>query len=193
MSIATTYPTPGAGATKSTADAGKLYEIIDGLKKGKHVGAYQLGLASVLAGFLHAYVVGKRLGLVVTEMLFRLSAARSRRPDIAYVSYDRWGGPTVPKTEAWNIAPNLAVEVVSPTNTADEIHDKIGEYFRAGVLSVWVVYSDGPEIHLYSSPKQVRIFGAGDELTGDRALPRFRLRVSALVEALTKPKRTRRS
>jgi Uma2 family endonuclease len=152
------------------------------------VGLYESFLASVIAHFLEAFVEPRRLGHVLIEVLFRMTGNPQRRPDVTFVAYDRWTGPTVPRTEAWDAVPNLAVEVISPTNTADEVHNKIGEYFRAGVLSVWVVYSDGPEIHLYSSAKQVRIFGPGDELSGDPALPEFRLRVAALAEALIKPK-----
>jgi len=61
-------------------------------------------------------------------MLFDLGATiqRKRRPDVAFVSYDRWPQQQrVPHTEAWEVVPNLAVEVVSRTDRADDLMNKV--------------------------------------------------------------------
>jgi Uma2 family endonuclease len=80
-------------------------------------------------------------GRAVSEMLFDLGAGLSqRRPDVAYVSYDRWARHRrVPRTQAWAVVPELTVEVISPSNTFEEILGKVHEYFQAGVQRVWVV------------------------------------------------------
>src|SRR5207249_1447707 len=80
------------------------------------------------------YAWTHRLGRVESEMIFRLDAATDlqRRPDVSFVSYDRWPrGRPVPRSPCWDVVPDLAVEVVSPTNSASGILVKIDEYFRA--------------------------------------------------------------
>jgi hypothetical protein len=65
----------------------------------------------------------KKLGLAVNEVLFVLNAARDlkRRSDVAFVSYARWPSAVVERAVAWNVVSDLAVEMVSPTNLAQEI------------------------------------------------------------------------
>ena len=64
------------------------------------------------------------LGQAVVEVLFRLRSHPNlqRRPDLAFVSFDRWPGASGrPRSNAWEVVPDLVVEVVSPTNLAEEI------------------------------------------------------------------------
>ena len=94
---------------------------------------------------LHAHVRPHGLGRVLTHMLFDLRPAlnRRRRPDVSFVSSAKWPpNRRAPKTAAWAIVPELAVEIVSPTNPATEVIGKVQEYFVAGVKLVWVVYPD---------------------------------------------------
>ena len=73
-----------------------------------------------------------RLGLVVFETLFVLDRNLNRRPDVAFVSLERWPlERDVPTSNAWEVVPDLAIEVVSPTNRTDDDMEKIEEYFRA--------------------------------------------------------------
>jgi Uma2 family endonuclease len=76
-------------------------------------------------------------------MLFRIDPARGleRRPDLAFISHERWPlERRAPMAAAWEVVPDLAVEVVSPTNTANDVQDKVRDYCRAGVRLLWVVY-----------------------------------------------------
>ena len=67
--------------------------------------------------------------------------------------------------------PTLAVEIISLTNTADEVAEKLEEYYRAGVRMVWVVYPVQMKIYAYTSTTQVRVLAPGDELDGGNVLP----------------------
>ena len=118
-------------------------------------------------------------------MLFDLvSVGRQRRPDVAVVSYKRWPRTRrVPSTEAWEVTPDLAVEVASPSNTAEKVLKKVREYFRAGVRLVWVIFPEPAEVHVHNSPKSVQILDLTDVLRGDPVLPGFRLPLSKLFEA----------
>ena len=126
------------------------------------------------------------------EILFRLFALpkRERRPDLAYVSYDRWPRDRpFPSAAVWDVIPDLAVEVISSTNTAKQIMDKLAAYFRVGVRLAWVIYPDHEQVYVYDSPTSVRILKVGNELDGGAVLPGFRLPLTELFvpEAETPP------
>jgi Uma2 family endonuclease len=88
----------------------------------------------------------------------------------------------VPDGEGWDIIPDLAVEVVSRSNSAEEVGMKIEEYFQAGVTRVWVIYPRLTKIYVYDSPTMVRILQLGDELDGEAIIPGFRVALSKLFE-----------
>ena len=80
------------------------------------------------------------------------------------------------------MVPDLAIEVISESNSAYEVQKKIHEYFDAGVSRVWVVYPEDAEIYVYASPTQIQVLEIGQELDGGELLPGFRLPVAALFE-----------
>jgi Uma2 family endonuclease len=111
-------------------------------------------------------------------MLFDFSGqlGTKRRPDLAFVSYARWPqDKPVPDVEAWEVVPNLAVEVISPTNRAPEILDKVQEYFQVGVERVWVIFPSHRVLYVYASPTDVRVLTEASDLTDESLLPSFRL------------------
>jgi Uma2 family endonuclease len=167
-------------------DSEVLYEVIDGQRvELPPMGARESHLASTLITFLGAFALAQRLGRVESEMLFKIDPAADldRRPDVAFVSYQRWPRQRpVPSTAAWSVVPNLAVEVVSPTNTAPEVLRKVRDYFRAGTQRVWVVYPDEEQVYVYSSPTSIRVLERSGELDGEEVLPGFRLALSELFE-----------
>jgi Uma2 family endonuclease len=125
-----------------------------------------------------------RLLPAVSEMLFDLGAGLAqRRPDVAYVSYERWPRQRrVPRTRAWTVVPEMAVGVISPSNTFEEVVNKVHEYFRVGVQHVWVVAPPQQQVYVYQSPSHIRVLNVQDELTGDLFLPGLRLKLSELFE-----------
>ena len=86
----------------------------------------------------------------------------------------------MPDTESWDVVPDLAVEVISKTNSANAVARKIEEYFQAGVSLVWVIYPGTSKIYVYDSPTRVRILQLGDELDGEEVIPGFRVPLSTL-------------
>jgi Uma2 family endonuclease len=153
-----------------------LYEVIDGRVVEKPMGAYECWLAGEVFDLLNRHVKENSLGRVVLEMIFdfRPTVDRGRRPDVAFVSYERWlSDRRMPKTRSWAVVPDLALEVVSTTNTADEIAEKLGEYFRVGVKLVWMVFPRQLKIYSCRSPTDVRVLALGDELDGEEFLPGF--------------------
>ncbi len=134
---------------------------------------YSKVVVSELMLILGPFVRDQGLGRLFVEMKFRLplpeDPKRHRIPDLAFVSYARWSAdrPLDPKSDAWDVVPELAVEVVSPSDLADPLLSKMEEYFRAGVSRVWIVYPETRKIHQYLDPKTIRVFGVDDRLTDD--------------------------
>jgi Uma2 family endonuclease len=181
-------------------DEDALYEVVDNqVVKLAPMGAYEVWLATVLAARLETFAQQHQLGRAVQEMLFDLTVAtgRKRRPDVAFVSFDRWSlTRRMPRTDAWEVVLNLAVEVVSRTDSGDSIVDKIAEYFHSGVDRVWVVFPSQEQVYVYDSPNSVRILTRTDELSSDPILPNFRLPLVELfeeAEAVDEPQQARPS
>jgi len=179
MSTATLHlPTPGIAEDD-------LYEIVDGKRIGTPpMPIYAVFLATKLVIFLGKFADATQVGRAVAEGLFHLPAPinRDRRPDVAFVSFDRWPkNRSIPRTDnAWNVVPNLATEVVSPTDSVVELEKKIVEYFQSGVELVWVVHPDQSKIHVYQSPTQIQVLTMTDVLDGGTVLPGFRLPLTEL-------------
>jgi Uma2 family endonuclease len=160
-----------------------LYEIVDGQKvEIPRMGALASFFASDLLGLLNQYGKEKDLGRAVMETLFRLSvrAERNRRPDVAFVSYERWPKDKVEGLDqnAWEVTPDVAIEVISKHDEVEALLTKIEEYFAAKVRLVWVVFPKKSLIYVYESYTKVRILTRQDILEGGAVLPGFRLPVS---------------
>ncbi len=162
-----------------------LYEVVDGQVVEKMMSARETEIASILLQLLGHYLRMNRSGKAVVEMLFRIDREKDlrRRPDVAFVSHARWPfNRRIPKVTPWDMVPDIAIEVISESNSAYEVQKKIHEYFAAGVRQVWVVYPDQAEVYVYSSPSQIDVFTVGQELDGGDLLPGFRLPVAVLFE-----------
>jgi S1-C subfamily serine protease/Uma2 family endonuclease len=168
-----------AGPPENRADV--LYEVVDGR-------CVELAPMSTFAGVvasrvhwrLAVHANEKQLGEAVHEVLFGLSPRR-RRPDVALVSCQRWTrGHPISSTDPWPVVPNLAVEVVSPTDNAEPLLGKVAEYLQAGVDQVWVSYPLLKLVYVYESLTKVRGYAEADELDGGDVMPGFKLSLSAL-------------
>lgn len=163
-----------------------LYEVINGQRvEISPMSAYEVRLAAILIRLLDYYAATARLGRVVGEMLFSLDPQGEvqRRPEVAFVSYDRWPrSQPMPRTNAWPVVPELVIEVVSPTNYAEEPLTRMTDFFRAGSTEIWIIYPSLRHLYCYRSPTQVRIWTAQEELTDCLPLPGLRLPLSSVFE-----------
>ena len=184
MSLATTIPPETT--QDPLPDSESLYEVIDGQFVEKPpMGNFQVVVASILVQRLGPYARTHGLGRVLSEMLFKInpSGKRKRRPDVAFVSYERWPRDRkIDFEDGWDVIPDLAVEVISRSNSAEAVNQKTVEYFKVGVRRVWVVYPADRMIYVYESPKKAVILDLEDELDGGDLLPGFRLSLAELFE-----------
>ena len=176
---------PGGTEASAIPEPNFLYEVVDGrVVETLPMGALEGWIASGLSFALGLIARPNQLGREVVEVLFLIDPARGlrRRADVAFVSAERWARDRpIPRGEtAWDVVPDLAVEVNIPSNYADEVIDKIAEYFRVGVRLVWAVYPSQNLVYAYESPRSVRILGVGDDLEGGPVLPGFRMPLATL-------------
>lgn len=171
----------------SAVDLDEHYEVVDGqVVEEPPLGAREGCIATAIAALLDQFVRVRRLGRVAGEVLFVLRAEPRlhRKPDVAFVSAGRWAlTRPVARAAAWDVIPDLAVEVVSPTDLAVDVQAKIAEYFAVGVRLVWVVFPDQAEVYAYESPRVVRIFGREEAVDGGAVLPGFAMPLAEVFEA----------
>jgi Uma2 family endonuclease len=110
-----------------------------------------------LARLLFEFVKIQGIGTVTVEMDFRLGEATVRNPDIAYVTLEHLRTIELDRSPV-DGAPALAVEVVSPSNLAQDMLKKVGQYLQAGTQLVWVVYPALRlvEIHTADGVRQIK-------------------------------------
>lgn len=171
---------------KSDLADDRLYEVVDGERKEKFVGTRQNLIAFRMGRLLVRHDPEEQLGYAVIENLFLLDAVSDlqRRPDFAFVSRERWPG-LPPNTNAWDVVPDWMVEIVSPSNSADEVIDKVEEYFRAGTRLVWVVFPNAQQVYVYTSPTEVTVHKSTDELTAAPVLPSLSFAAHSLFEGIS--------
>jgi Uma2 family endonuclease len=140
------------------------------------------GIGVHIVSILHAFVREHGLGEVVGPdagfVLFD-EPPTVRAPDIAFVAESRL---TFDQERFAPLAPDLAVEIVSPSNTVSEIQGKVMDYLDAGARLVWVVEPRSRSITIYRSRKEIRLLTEDEEIDGGAVLPGFRLKVSQLFE-----------
>jgi Uma2 family endonuclease len=132
--------------------------------------------AGRLIYFLNTHVIPNNLGYVTSpDAGFKLSSRGYRQPDVAFI-----GKAKMQDLEGtyFTIAPDLAVEVVSPN---EDIFKKVREYLRIGTLLVWAVYTDEQKVYVFSANSDgsllVQPYGIEDTLDGGVVLPGFKLAV----------------
>jgi Uma2 family endonuclease len=177
----------------SDVTADEFYELARG-RRAELIGGKVIwmtpagGEHGTYAGTLHillgVYVRANRLGRIcAAETGFYISRDPDtvRAPDVAFVSNEKLAGiGGKPSKKFWPFAPDLAVEVVSPGDTAEEIETKTREWFSGGTQEVWIVYPSTHTIHLHRSASEVVVLQESETLTGGAVLPGFECAVAEI-------------
>jgi len=130
---------------------------------------------------LGAFVDAAGIGTVAcndTGFITERNPDSVRGPDISYWSKERLREVPVGYIEA---APDLLVEVLSPSNTSQQIREKLKEYFAKGVRLVWVIAPEDRTLTIYRTPDEGRVLHESATATGEDVLPGFTCRVSDLL------------
>lgn len=141
------------------------------------------GLTSNLEIALGAYVKAHRLGRVFaaeTGFVLGRDPDTVRAPDCAFVTRERVPVP-LPK-EFLSLAPDLAIEVVSPSDTAEDVNEKVAEWLKAGVRLVWVVHPRTRTVIMHHSLREATTLYENDTLSGEGVVPGFEMPVRDIFE-----------
>lgn len=183
------HPAPGTATEKDVLaihdHEGRLYELVHGVLVEKAVGLRESFLAIALASLLRGFVRPRNLGMVTGEAgMMRLMAGLVRIPDVAFISWERLPHRRVPTEPLPDLAPDLAVEVLSVGNTPGEMARKRQEYFGAGVHMVWQVDPRTRTVEVFTTPHQSTVLHEVQTLDGGTVLPGFTLPLQELFSEL---------
>jgi Uma2 family endonuclease len=157
-------------------DDGYKYELVEGrLRRMTPAGGLHGVVGMRLAGAILAHVDQHQLGVVfAADTGFKLASNPDtvRAPDVAFVSRGRVPTGGIPKAY-WPGAPDLAAEVMSPTDLRSEIDEKIEEYVRNGVGVVWFVDPFARRVTVHRSGAPPLVLDETDILDGGDLLPGF--------------------
>lgn len=137
-------------------------------------------VATAIAEALHAYLRQHRVGRAIAEAGYILSRKplTVRQPDVSVLSNERIRA--TPPSAYFEGAPELAVEVVSPSDSAKDLETKVQQYLRYGAHEVWIVYPEVKRIHVYRAGAGATILDESHTLDGGDVLPGFSVKVADL-------------
>jgi Uma2 family endonuclease len=185
-------PSPGLG---TVADVNwlndhedRLYELVDGILVMKTRGLEESIIGMNIVTLLNNFARPRGLGLVAGEGgTIQLDINLVRIPDVAFFSWERLPGGELPKEPIPLLVPDLAVEVISASNTRKEMEEKLQEYFEKGVRLVWYVRPKSRVVDVYNAPDRFTRLTASMRLDGGDVLPGFSVQVSELFQLPQRP------
>jgi len=159
------------------------WELVDGQLVERTMAGLSSYVGGTLVTRLRNHCDSNNLGWVFRAdagyQCFPDSPNKVRTPDVSFICRERLAdGP--PERDFVRIAPDLAVEVLSPNEFAYEVEVKIQEYLDAGVEMVWEVIPETRSVMVHRSDGTSTRLRQDDELTGEAVLPGFHVKVSEL-------------
>lgn len=184
-------PAPGAAepmdVERIRAREKRLFELVDGILVEKVMGFRESMIAIVIGAILRSFVSERNLGLVVgADGMMRLFADTVRIPDVAFVAWDKLPEGRVPDQPVPHVVPTLAVEVLSASNTKDEMERKRKEYFTAGVALIWEVELERRLLTSFSAPNSHTEYTEHETVRHVPILPGFELSLREVFSELDK-------
>jgi Uma2 family endonuclease len=181
------YPTPGTATEKDLIwvldHENRPCELVEGTLVEKPMGYDESEIGVNILILVGSFVRRHKLGIVTgADGPIRLFPRLVRIPDIAFVSWKNLPGRKRPKGPIPHLAPDLAIEVLSKSNTKPEMARKLREYFEAGVRSVWIVDPKKRTVRQYHALDQSVLLNEDQSLDGGAILPGFVLRVKDIFE-----------
>lgn len=157
----------------------RLFEYIEGEIVEVVTNSYSSEIAANIMIRLGGYVLNQRLGHITGEAGGYQMGNNRYLPNVGFISKKRM--PESPRTTFIPIPPDLAVEVVSPTDRPQNIRTKMVNYMNAGIV-VWLVDPDEKEVEVYAPGQSVKTFRIGDTLDGGGVLLGFILAVKDIFD-----------
>ncbi len=169
-------PPPGQATEEDAILARPLCELIDGVLVEKAMGYWESRLAVLLAYFIETYLDGNDIGFTLGEGgMQRVDFGQMRIPDVSFYWWSRFPNRELTMEQILAEVGDLVVEVLSPSNTDQEMERKRREFFAAGTKLFWIVDPVDRTVAVYTSPDDVTVLDETQTLTGGDVLPGFTL------------------
>lgn len=178
-------PVPGTATEQDVIHAesrfGRLCELVDGILVEKAVGHYESRVGGVVFHRIESFLEDHDLGIAYpADGMTRLLDGLIRLPDVSFYSWRHFPDRLLPVGQVLNVAPDLPVEVLSPSNTRKEMARKRKEYFLGGCKLVWEINPIKKTVRVYTAPDVSIVVREKGTLDGGNVLPGFKLSVAAL-------------
>jgi len=185
-------PLPGtateADLLRLSHKSDRIYELVDGTLVEKVMGYPESTLATWIIRLLGAYLDINDIGeLGGADGTLRLDDDQIRAPDVSFVRHEKRNAGNQIRRAVPRWAPDLAVEVLSPSNTPAEMARKLRDYFGAGTLLVWIVDPERRTVTVHTSATDCHTLTEADTLDGGEVLPGFTLAVRRIFERMPAP------
>lgn len=173
-------------AFMALSDDGHQYEVVNGeLVDMGNSGMEHGWIASILNGVMFNHVFPRKLGVICdSSTAFAMKNGNKRAPDVSFIAKNRLTGMKRLPKGYFQGAPDLAVEILSPNNTVEEIHEKIVEYFDNGTQLLWVIHPDEQFVLVYHGVSPDKLLQVTDTLDGEQIIPGFSMPVANLFVEL---------
>lgn len=154
------------------------YELVDGRLKEvpTQFSHDKIGLNIIF--LIGPYMKGRGAG-TMGQAGFRMTGGNIRVPDVSFTRKERLPDGRAPNSFG-DMAPDLCVEIISPSEERADMARKVGECFASGAKFVWHVLPERQQVTVFTSPTETRTYEADDVLDAGDVLPGFSCRVSEL-------------
>ncbi len=186
---------PVATTTQHTPDGlltmpdGDRYELVDGGLVERTMSLWSSYIAGVIYSLVHGFCQARGLGWVLPEgtsyCCFPGRPNQVRRSDVSFIRLDRLSPVQALAEGHVPLAPDLAVEVISPNDLYEEVDTKVEEWLEAGVRLVWVVNPRTRTVRIRRPGGEDAVVHEDGELTGGDVLPDFRCAVRQFFQPPT--------
>ena len=169
---------------------GNKYEVMKGVLIVSPAGIEHEEIGARLIAALVNFVRDRKLGIVCGSSAgywMKPEGSQARNflsPDVSFIAKERLGGAKRAPKKFFDGAPDLAIEILSPSDTIEKLHEKIVDYFENGARLIWVVNPEEQFVLVYHSPQPDQLLRSSDSLSGEQVVPGFTLPVSELFAEL---------
>ncbi len=167
------------------SETDKRYELVDGIPQEKGPATMENSyIAAKLTAELGAFAKSGKLGIVLeSSAVYRMSEGNTRKPDVSFVAKNRLLETRL-TMKPFDGAPDLAVEVISPTDIWWEILKKLNQYFASGCQLVWLISPLDQTVLVYRADRPSHFLQISDSLDGEDVIPGFAMPVAELFAEL---------
>ena len=149
-------------------------------------GLVTAALTSLLGGHVRERRIGDLLAAETMHRYFPNHPGRVRKPDLSFVRAGRLDAAQL-AAGFLTVPPDLAIEVVSPNDEAEDLERKLLDYLDAGIPLLWVIYPVARSAVVYRADGSANRLREDDELRGEDVVPGFACRLGDLFPAPPEP------